>query len=76
VTSGVVIAEVQDGSPAAKAGLQRGDVITAFDGSSIATYADLLGGLRATSPGDTVSMTIDRAGQEQKVTVTVGSRTT
>ncbi len=76
VTSGVLVAEVQNGSPAAEAGLKRGDVITAFDDSSVATYADLVGGLRSVSPGDTVSVTVDRSGQERKLTVTVGSRTT
>ena len=74
-TTGVVVVSVQRGSPAATAGLRQGDVITAFDGTSVKGYADLLGILRTTAPGTTVSVTVDRGGTQKTLRVTVGSRT-
>ena len=73
--SGVVVTQVTGGAPAATAGVRRGDVITALDGQRIATFADLLGALRTTHPGNTVKLRVDRSGKTMTIPVTVGSRT-
>ncbi len=72
--SGVVIAQVSSGSPAERAGLKEGDVITAFAGQSVKTYADLLGFLRGTAPGQSIPVTVDRGGTQRTLHVTVGRR--
>jgi len=74
VRSGVVVVDVLAGGPAAKAGVQRGDVITRLGGHPVSSYADLLGTLRTTTPGSTLKMTVDRDGTKKQLTVTVGSR--
>lgn len=74
--SGVIVVEVEPGSPAADAGLQREDVITALDSTEIEGSGDLLGALRGYRPGDTVTLTILRSGSgaEETVEVELGER--
>jgi serine protease Do len=72
--AGVVVVQAVSGGPAAKAGIQRGDVITGLGGEPVSGYADLLGALRSHQPGDRVDVRVDRGGKERKLTVTVGSR--
>jgi S1-C subfamily serine protease len=67
-----VVAHVYAGSPAAKAGLAAGDVITAIDGTAVATYAQLHAQVAAHSPGQSVQVTYtDASGASQAVTVTL-----
>ncbi|HEY6933067.1 MAG TPA: trypsin-like peptidase domain-containing protein [Marmoricola sp.] len=72
---GVVVAGVVPGGPAARAGIQRGDVIVELGGHAVTDYADLLGELRTTKPGSQVPVTVNRAGKQQQLTITIGSRT-
>jgi S1-C subfamily serine protease len=72
--SGVLVAEVVDGGPAASAGLQAGDVITAIDGQAIATFAQLSDQITNHKPGDTIKVTVSRGGQERQPTVTLQAR--
>jgi serine protease Do len=58
VEGGVLVARVENGSPAADAGLRRGDVITAVGSTEISSYGDLLGALRDYRPGDTATLTV------------------
>jgi S1-C subfamily serine protease len=53
---GVVVQQVINGSPAAKAGIVAGDVITAFDGTTISTEAKLKDLIVEHRPGTTVSV--------------------
>ena len=72
VSEGALIVEVPADGPAADAGIQPGDVITAIGDTRVATVEDLLGALRRHKPGDKVSVTIVRKGEESTVDVTLG----
>ncbi len=71
---GVKIAGIADDSPAAKAGLKTGDVITALNGNKITTLKDYSNQLKAHKPGDTVEITITRDKKEQTLKLTLGAR--
>lgn len=73
VTYGVVVAKVEPGSPAAKAGLQDGDVILAFNNQKLDEDA-LTALLVKHKPGDVVTLTIWRNGKQIDLTVTLGAR--
>jgi len=68
---GLTISYVIADSPADTAGLQRGDVITAVDGTAVETPQDFRDALDDKSVGDTVTLSISRDGQTQDVTVTL-----
>ena len=68
---GVYIKTVQDFSPAEKAGLQSGDVIIKADGKDIKTMDELNEIKNSHQIGDTMTLTINRSGQEKDVTVTL-----
>jgi S1-C subfamily serine protease len=71
---GVLVAGVQAGSPAAKAGLATGDVIVAFNGNAVPTYAKLVSRMLRWHPGDTVRLTwIDGFGTRDAATVKLTS---
>lgn len=76
IPEGIYLTEVQDGSPAADAGLQKGDIITKFDGSSVTSMQDLKTQLAYYAAGEEVPVTIQRQNgseyEEQKVTITLG----
>ncbi len=76
---GVYVAQVYNGG-AYEAGIMKGDIITAFDGSSVRTMEDLQGYLEYYEIGETVLVTIQRphAGGyvEQKLPVTLGAAQT
>ena len=68
------MAGVRSGTPAAKAGLKTGDVVTSFDGTAITTSEELASAIGAHKPGDSVSVTYTRDGSSHTVTVTLASR--
>jgi S1-C subfamily serine protease len=72
VPYGAYITSVVSGSPAAQAGLQSGDVITAIDGTPIQNDSDLAQILSNDKPGDTVTMTVLRGSQTLTIKVTLG----
>jgi S1-C subfamily serine protease len=74
-TSGALIIQVTPGSPAAKAGILPGDVITTFGGTPVKTSLDLIVAVRKVSPGDTTKVVLSRGGKSQTVTVTLGNET-
>lgn len=69
--AGVVVAEVAPGGPAADAGIEPGDLIVALGGSEVANFGDLVAALRQHDPGDAVSVTVVRDGQERTVEATL-----
>ncbi len=72
VDEGAYVSGVASGSAAEKAGLKVGDIITKFDGKDVTSTSDLMLDVRTKNPGDTVTLTINRDGQEQEVQVTLG----
>jgi S1-C subfamily serine protease len=73
-SSGATIAEAVSGSPAAKAGLTAGDVITSIGGQSVSSASDVAHALVKYHPGDSVSITwLDQAGQSHTTTVTLAT---
>ena len=73
-TSGARIGEVRSGTPAADAGLQAGDVVTAVNGKRVASGDDLRRLVDAQKPGDAVTLTVRRDGKTRTLQVTLGSR--
>ena len=74
VTEGALVEEVVDGTPAADAGLQKGDVITAVDGDAVDQEHTLPDRLYAYEEGDVVKLSVLRAGETLEVDVTLGPR--
>ena len=72
-TQGVVVDSVVDGSPAAHASLQQGDVITAFNGKPIKDARDLAMAVADTQSGKTASLTVWRSDKPHSVDVTIGA---
>ena len=59
------------GGPAENAGLRPGDVITAIDGGKVADSGELIVGIRSHRPGETVTLTVKRSGDERQIRVTL-----
>ena len=64
---GALVSGVVKGSPAAKAGIERGDVIVSLDGKSVTDSNALRNSIASTKPGSSVSLGIVRDGREKKV---------
>jgi putative serine protease PepD len=74
-SGGVTVSAVSAGSGAASAGLKAGDVITAVDGTKVATAEKLRAIIAGDKPGDKITLTITRNGSSQTLTATLGSKT-
>ena len=77
IPQGVYILGTEAGGPGDKAGLQKGDIITAFDGLSVTDYNVLVRTLQYYKAGETIDLTIQRAGEnggyeEKTVSITLG----
>ena len=70
-TAGALVGDVEDSSPAAKAGLQPGDVIVALNGESVKDSNVLRNEIAALQPGSEVKLTVRRDGKEQVLTATL-----
>ncbi|WP_338795683.1 DegQ family serine endoprotease [Acidovorax sp. DW039] len=68
---GALVTGVEAGSPAEKAGVEAGDIITRFDGKAIEKVADLPRLVGNTKPGSKSSLTVFRRGQSRDLTVTI-----
>jgi hypothetical protein len=73
-TIGVKFSDVRENSPAAKAGLKGGDILTEFDGKAIQNLYDFTYALRARKPGDEVKVKVTRDGKPLEVTVVLSRR--
>jgi serine protease DegQ len=65
---GALVFGVVEGSPAEAAGFREGDVIVAIDGEEITIPEDLFSYLRGKEPGDEVTVTVNREGEEVEIT--------
>jgi putative serine protease PepD len=72
-TAGAAIGEVTAGGAADEAGLEAGDVVTKVDDHAIEDADGLIATIRSYRPGDQVTLTWTRGGQEQQASVTLGS---
>lgn len=76
--TGVYVAQVKENSAAEQAGIQKGDIITAFDGKDVSSMEDLSSKLQYYKAGTTVDVTIQRASngqyEEQTLSVTLGKK--
>ena len=70
--SGAIVAEVTPGSPASRAGMQQGDVITGINGSRVEDSSALQVQVSELSPGTPITLTVLRNGQPTTVHLTVG----
>src|SRR5690554_5104078 len=70
-TLGALVADVIQGGPAEKAGIERGDVIREVDGTRINQSSDLPPMIGARAPGSRVTMTVWREGRTREFTVTL-----
>jgi serine protease Do len=70
--NGAFVSEVKEGSPAAKAGLRAGDIITAIDGKPISSAADVIDTVSARSIGSKVGVQVLREGKPENVRVALG----
>ncbi len=73
VNKGVYVAQVEKGSPAEKAGIKDGDVITKLNGNYVELAEELTSLIRNYTPGAKVKVTLNRAGKEITVEVTLGT---
>lgn len=69
---GALVGDVTPDSPGAKAGLQKGDVITALNGQKVADYHDLRLRISQIAPGTAVKLEVYRNGQKQEMTASLG----
>ena len=67
---------VTENGPAAEAGLQENDIITAVNGETITGSNDLVKLVKASAAGDTLELTVYRQGQTTTLTLTVGEQKT
>jgi serine protease Do len=71
--NGALVDNVQDGTPAAKAGLKAGDVITAINGEAVATSRELTRKIAAFKPGTNVELTYRRGGKVETASAQLGT---
>ncbi|HEX2360036.1 MAG TPA: trypsin-like peptidase domain-containing protein [Solirubrobacterales bacterium] len=89
VDRGVVVEQAFEGGPAADAGIEGasgqatvqgqtvpvgGDIITKIDGKDVAGMEDVISTVNAAQPGDELTLTVIRDGNERDMTVTLGER--
>ncbi len=73
-SGGAQVASVQAGTPGAAAGLRAGDVITAINGHAITSTDQFIAMVDDFAPGQTITVTVKRAGHTQNIKVTLGTR--
>jgi C-terminal processing protease CtpA/Prc len=72
--AGVLVSDVESGSPAARAGIEVGDVITAVEGTRVTSTGDVSRAIRRKSGGETVDVEVVRGRSTRKLTVTLEER--
>jgi Do/DeqQ family serine protease len=73
VKEGVLVLNLQDGTPAAKGGIQVGDVIVRYNNKQIANEVDFREMVAKTQPGTSVPLSVLREGGEKTLNITIGT---
>src|SRR5205085_599052 len=73
-TGGAQVTQVQPSSPGATAGLQPNDLITAVNGKSISSTQGFIETVDNYAPGQTITLSVKRGGQQQSIKLTLGTR--
>src|SRR5262249_28990349 len=71
-TEGALVSQPQANSPAAKAGILSGDVITAVNGQPVKDARDLARQIGAMTPGTTAKLSVWRKGEEKSISLMLG----
>jgi serine protease Do len=71
-TRGALVSDVQSGSPAEKAGLKAGDIVTRYENKPVAGPSELRNEVAGTAPGTKADITVYRDGRDKDLTVKVG----
>lgn len=74
VPGGAKVSKVVAGSPAAASGLKVGDVVTSFGGKTITSANDLTAAVSAAKVGDKVTVTVERGGSTEHLSLTLGTQ--
>ncbi len=72
--AGAMVSKVEPGSPAEKAGIKVGDIVTSIDGQEVGSSWDLMAKVRRFDEGEQVPIEIWRNGKAQTVTATLAER--
>ncbi len=73
-SGGAQIGSVQPNSPATRAGLQAGDLITAVNGKKVSSTDQFIATVDQYAPGQKVTVTVNRGGQSKNISLTLGTR--
>jgi tetratricopeptide (TPR) repeat protein len=73
LTEGPIVLAVDSGGPAAKAGVQMGDIVQSAGGAAVTKAVDVLRVVRGMEPGASLALTLGRGGATETVSVTVGT---
>ena len=73
-TKGALVQNVLPKTPAAKAGIEPGDVVVALNGKAVETAGELTRNIALVPPGNQATLTVLRKGQKKELTVTVATR--
>ena len=71
VNQALIVGKVQVSSPAEKAGLKEGDLITGLDGDQLGEAETFVEAIKSHEPGDTISLTVYRSGEQEPLTVKI-----
>ncbi len=71
-TRGAIVSAVDEGTPAARAGVKQGDIITHYNGKPVADNNQLRNAVASTMPGTTVPVQVLRNGKSETLQATVG----
>ncbi len=72
--NGAEIVDVPAGTPAARAGLEKGDVVVAVEGKPISDGIGLIVAIRSHQPGERIHLTVRRDGRERKLEITLDAK--
>ncbi|NCG18351.1 MAG: trypsin-like serine protease [Rhodobacterales bacterium] len=75
-TQGAFLADVFEGTPAANAGLRRGDLIVGIDGGAVVSAESLIRSVGTRKPGEKVTVSLIRQGEAKSITLILGERPT